>query len=261
MDPNTMKILLVDDDEMQLEFLSFLVQRADFRPIVASDCATAVRLLDEQSPDLLVLDIQLGENDGLQMLETVRRFSDVPIIMLSARDSEEDIERALELGADDYVTKPFPFRELLARIRAVLRRTHYALQPVEPIDLWMRVGPLALNRREHKATLDGLPLALTRTEFRLLQLLMENAGSVVPYCVLLKEVWSYDDPTATDVVRAAVYRLRRKLGETNDQPVIMTLPGIGVVLRRGAQEAEPVRLPNEQLILQPVHLDRTFQAA
>ena len=236
-----MKILLVDDDEGTLELLSFLVQRSEFRPIVANNCASALQLLDEQSPDLLVLDIQLGAGSGLQVLEAVRRSNDVPVIMLSSLDSEEDIERALEFGADDYIAKPFAFRELVARIRAVLRRTRHA-RPVQPIDYWMRVGPLALDSRAHKATLDGLPLALTRTEFRLLQLLMENADKVVPHHVLLKQVWGYDDPTATDVVRAAVYRLRRKLAETNGQPVIRTLPGIGVVLQRTAKPAGPMLL-------------------
>jgi two-component system response regulator RegX3 len=172
--------------------------------------------------------------------------------MLSARDSEEDIERALELGADDYVTKPFAFRELVARIQALLRRTCEA-QPVKPIDHCLRVGPLALDPRAHKATLDGLPLALTITEFRLLKLLMENADSVVTYGVLLKQVWGYDDPTATDVVRAAVYRLRRKLVEANGQPAIQTLHRVGVVLSLTAKPAGPVPLSNLPIVGRYAH--------
>jgi DNA-binding response OmpR family regulator len=229
-----MKILLVDDDKGLLELLSYLVQRAGFRPIVAHDGATALQLLTEQQPSLVVLDIRLGDDDGLEVLQAVRRASDVPVIMLSSLDSEEDIERALELGADDYMSKPFPFRELVARIQAVIRRTCDA-RAVAPIDHWVRVGSLALNPREYRVTLDGLPLALTRTEFRLLQLLMENADKVVPHGVLLKQVWGYEDPTATDLIRAAVYRLRRKLVQTcGDQSLLLrTFPGVGVMLQYG----------------------------
>jgi DNA-binding response OmpR family regulator len=254
------KILLVDDDEGLLELLSFLAQRADFRPIVATDAASALQMLDEHRPDLVLLDIRLGNDDGLELLKSVRRSSEVPVIMLSSLNSEEDVERALDSGADDYVTKPFAFRELVARIRALLRRTSQA-RPLLPLDHWMRVGPLALNPCEHKVTLDGLPLALTRTEFRLLQLLMENVDKVVPHRVLLKQVWGYDDPTATDLVRAAVYRLRRKLVETKGQPVIRTLPSVGVVLRRTTEKAEPVLLHDVQLVAEPAHHSWAFAAA
>ena len=240
-----MKILLVDDDQSLLELLSFLVQRAEFRPIVATNGSSALQLLEDRSPDMLLLDIGLGDDDGLQVLETIRRFSDVPIIMVSARDSEDDIERALELGADDYVTKPFGFRELVARIRAVLRRKGHP-RPVQPVDFWMRVGLLALNPREHKATLDGLPVALTPTEFRLLQVLVENADSVVPYRLLQKQVWGYNDPTATELVRAAV--LRRKLVDIRGQPVIGTISGVGVVLRRTTEQAETVFIDNMTIV-------------
>jgi two-component system response regulator VicR len=233
------KILFVDDDEGLLDLLSFLAQRDGLRPILATNSSGAQQLLEEERPDLLVLDSRLGAEDGLEVLQTVRRSSQVPIIMLSSLDSEEDIERALELGADDYVTKPIAFREFVARIRAVLRRTCNA-RPAEAIDHWMRVGPLALNPLEHAATLHGLPLELTRTEFRLLHVLMENTDKVVPHCVLLKQVWGYDDPAATDVVRAALYRLRRKLVDTgSDQSMALrTIPGIGVMLQYGSEQRE-----------------------
>jgi DNA-binding response OmpR family regulator len=239
------KILLVDDDEGLLDMLSFLVQREGFRPIRASNGSSALELLDEERPDLLVLDIRLGDDNGLEVLQAVRRSSQVPVVLLSALDAEDDVERGLELGADDYITKPFALRELVARIRAVLRRTSDAA-PTEPIDQWLRVGSLALNPLDHTAMLDGLPLALTRTEFRLLQLLMENADSVVPQRVLLKEIWGYDDPDASDVVRAAMYRLRRKLVEGSGQPVIRTVPGVGVVLQRSPDEAMPQPAQNAQ---------------
>jgi DNA-binding response OmpR family regulator len=254
------KILLVDDDAGLLELLSFLVQRDGFRPILATDGSSALQLLDEERPDLLLLDIRLGHDDGLEVLQAVRRSSEVPVIMLSSLDSEEDIERALELGADDYLSKPFAFRELRARIGAVLRRTCQTRPVRTAVDHWMRVGPLALNPVERKATLDGMPLELTRTEFRLLKLLMENTDSVMPYGVLLKQVWGYDDATASDVVRAAVYRLRRKLVEANGQPVISTLSGIGVVLRRTAEHAGPLSF-DRMAIVAKSERDRDFAAA
>ena len=231
------KILFVDDDEGVLELLSFLVQRDGFRALRALDAATTLQLLVEERPDLLVLDIRLGAEDGLALLATIRRLSEVPVIMLSSLDSQEDIERALDLGADDYIVKPFAFREFVARVRAVLRRA-CTPRPLEAIDAWIRVGPLALNSREHKAMLEGLPLELTRTEFRLLQFLIEHSGRVVPLGVLLKQVWEYDDPTATDVVRAAIYRLRRKLGHASSgrTVVLRTFPGHGVMLQHGGED-------------------------
>lgn len=244
------KILFVDDDTALLELLSFAVQRAGLSPIVAASGPTALRMATEHRPDLIVLDILLGEDDGFEVLQALRGVSDVPIIMLSSLDSEDHIERALELGADGYVTKPFPFRELIARIQAVLRRTSDP-QRVEPGDPWTRSGTLALNLHEYRATLDGLPLAVTATEFRLLQLLMEYIGEVVPYSVLLKQVWGYDDPDAGSVVRAAVYRLRRKLVRTNGQVVIYTLPGVGVVLRSSAEKNGDGLLGDKRLFAQP----------
>jgi two-component system, OmpR family, response regulator VicR len=247
---HTVKILLVDDDQELLELLSFVVQRAGLRPMVARDGASALKLLDEQRPDLLVLDVRLGDGDGLQVLEAVRRCHTLPVIMLSALDSEDDKVRALELGADDYVTKPFAFRELVARIRAGLRKRAPGARPVDPADHWLCVGPLALNPLEHRATLEGLPLLLTVTEFRLLQLLMRHPGRIVPHRALLKQIWGYDDPADTDVVRATVYRLRRKLGESSDQPPLLrTVPGVGVVLQSGPDQPEAPR---------PVELDDRF---
>ena len=225
----TMKILLVDDDEDLLGLLSFVIQQAGFQPITASDCSSALRLVAEQQPDLLVLDIRLGSDNGLEVLECIRRSSELPIILLSSLNSEADIERGLRLGADDYLIKPVSYRGLASRIRAVLRRTH-ARRPVEPRDPWKRVGPLALNAREHAATLDGLPLSLTRTEFRLLQVLMDNTGCVVEQQALLKQVWGCDDPRQTTLVRAAVCRLRQKLAVGDEGSMIRTVRGVGVVL-------------------------------
>jgi DNA-binding response OmpR family regulator len=213
-----------------------MLRRAGFRPTLATSGSDALRLIDELQPDLLVLDLTLVDGHGLETLKAVRRSSDLPIIVLSTSVSEDDLVQVLELGADDYVTKPIAFRAMLARIRAVLRRQMRNPQPPAPTDDWIRVGPLALNPSQHKAKLEGLPLSLTVTEFRLLQLLMDNSDSVVPHRGLLKQIWGYDDPTATDVVRAAISRLRRKLAEASDQPpTLRTIPGVGVTLQCSAK--------------------------
>jgi DNA-binding response OmpR family regulator len=234
------KILLVDDDRELLELLSFVVQRAGLRPYVAHDAASALNLIGEVQPDLVVLDVRLGNGNGLDVLKDLRRDHALPVIMLSALDTEDDKVSALDLGADDYVTKPFAFRELVARIRACLRRPPPGAARLHLPEHRLRVGSIGLNPLDHTATLDGLPLALTVTEFRLLQLLMRHAGRVVPHGVLLKQVWGYDDPTDTDVVRATVYRLRRKLGEASDgSPRLRTVPGVGVMLHADADASVP----------------------
>jgi DNA-binding response OmpR family regulator len=233
------KILFVDEDRELLELLSFVAQRAGFRPLLAADPATAWQLFTDLRPRAVVLDTMVGDGCGLRLLNTIRRSSDVPVIVLSTSDAEDDVVHALELGADDYVTKPIPFRALMARIHAVLRRRQHQPRPTEPVDRWLRVGPLAVNPRTHKATLDGLPLSLTGTEFRLLHLLMDNPGCTVPHQMLLQEVWSSADPTATDVVRAAVSRLRRKLSDASEHPPLLrTIPGVGVIL--DVRSAAPV---------------------
>jgi DNA-binding response OmpR family regulator len=231
------KILLVDDDRELLELLSFVVRRAGLRPYVAHDGASALKLLGDVQPDLVVLDVRLGDTNGLDVLKHLRRDHALPVIMLSALDTEDDKVSALDLGADDYVTKPFAFRELVARIRACLRRPPPGA-PASLPEYRLRVGSIGLNPLDHTATLDDLPLSLTVTEFRLLRLLMRHPGRVVPHGVLLKQVWDYDDPTDTDVVRATVYRLRRKLGEASDgTPRLRTVPGVGVLLETGTDEA------------------------
>jgi DNA-binding response OmpR family regulator len=225
------KVLFVDDDRELLELLSFVAQRAGFRPLLAADPSTALQLLGEHHPHLVVLDTMVGNGRGLELLSTIRSCSDLPVIVLSTSDSEDDVVQALEQGADDYVTKPLPFRALMARIHAVLRRRGREPLPTDPVDCWLRVGPLAVNSRTRKATLDGLPLALTGTEFRLLELLMDHHGRAVPHQLLLQEIWSSDEPSATDVVRAAVSRLRRKLTDASENPPLLrTIAGIGVIL-------------------------------
>jgi two-component system response regulator RegX3 len=227
-----MKVLLVDDDRELVDLVGFALKRAGFSVLTAHDGPAARALLKEQRPDLAVLDVNLGSWNGFELLKEIRRGSEIPVIMLTARHREEDRVQGLELGADDYVTKPFSHRELTARIRARLRRPGGEWSAPEPAETRLQAGPITLNLAEHTATKGDEPLGLTVTEFRLLHYLMTNAGSVVPTRAILKHVWGHEDPTAKDVVRVTVHRLRRKLEADPDDPrVLHTVPGVGIMLK------------------------------
>jgi DNA-binding response OmpR family regulator len=235
------RILLVDDDRELIDLLAFALKRAGLDPIGAHDAVTALRLFDERTPDLVVLDINLGASSGLDVLRDIRRRSALPVIMLTALDSEEDKVRGLEAGADDYLTKPFSHRELIARIRAQLRRSGQEWPVRRAPETRLEVGSITLDLAEHSVTKSGQAVSLTVTEFRLLHCLMSSAGSVVPTGTLLKQVWGYNDPGGSDVVRVTVHRLRRKLEQDPARPRLLhTIPGVGVRLKSDADESSGV---------------------
>jgi DNA-binding response OmpR family regulator len=228
-----MRILVVEDDRELAELMAFSLRRAGLTPLVAHDVPTAADLVRQERPDAAVLDLNLGAWNGLDLLRDLREAGEaLPVLVLTALGTEDDKVRGLEAGADDYLTKPFSHRELVARVRAQLRRaarTNGAAAAPAPTVL--RVGPLVLDPNAHAASKSGAPLALTATEFKLLQCLMNRAGTVVPTRTLLREVWGYDDPTAGDVVRVALHRLRRKLEDDPARPRLLhTVPGVGARL-------------------------------
>jgi two-component system response regulator VicR len=227
------RILLVDDDRELIDLLAFALRRGGLEPIAAYDAASALRLFDERRPDLVVLDINLGASSGLEVLRELRRRASLPVIMLTALDSEEDKVRGFEAGADDYLTKPFSHRELIARIRAQLRRSGQEWTAAKQApETRFQVGSITLDLAEHSVRKSGQPLSLTVTEFRLLHCLMANAGTVVSTATLLKQVWGYQDPAASDVVRVTVHRLRRKLEQDPARPLLLhTIAGVGVLLK------------------------------
>ena len=227
-----MRILLVDDDRELIDLLAFALKRAGLEPLAAYDGASALRLFDERRPDLVVLDINLGISSGLDVLKDVRRRASLPVIMLTALDSEEDKVRGLEAGADDYLTKPFSHRELIARIRAQLRRSGREWPVQRAPETRLEVGSIKLDLAAHSVSKAGQQVSLTVTEFRLLHCLMTNAGRVVTTNDLLKQVWGYQDPGGSDVVRVTVHRLRRKLEQNPARPNLLhTIPGVGVLLK------------------------------
>ncbi len=235
-----MRILTVDDDRELIELLGFGLRRAGFTQVVAYDAPTALERFKEDAPDLIVLDLNLAGWDGMDVLRRIRNESDIPIIIVTGRYEEDDRVRGLEMGADDYVVKPFSHRELIARIRAQLRRRHRDTPLPGRVESLLEVGPLRMNVTEHTVSLHGEPLQLTVTEFRLLHQLMINAGAVVPADLLLRQVWGYEVAGGTDVLRVTVYRLRKKLGEDPSQPQLLhTVPGLGLILKAPPEKAPP----------------------
>jgi two-component system response regulator VicR len=225
------KILVVDDEQSITDLLEYNLQRDGYQVIVAHDGRQALRLAQVEQPDLVILDLMLPGLDGLDVCRALQRESPIPIIMLTARDEEVDRVVGLELGADDYVTKPFSVRELMARVKAVLRRVGSAEAGVPAV---YRVGPLEIDTLAREARLEGILLSLTRLEFDLLETLARHAGQALSREQLLDQVWSYDYYGDARTVDSAVKRLRVKLRRSGADPtIIATVRGIGYRLERG----------------------------
>jgi DNA-binding response OmpR family regulator len=234
-------ILLVEDEAELARLVVRELHAAGYRVDHAADGPQALQLFAETAPDLVVLDWMLPGLDGLEVLRRVRQTSPVPVLMLTARAEEVDRVIGLEVGADDYLTKPFGTRELIARIRALLRR-HERLHDMLAADhatasTALRVGPLELDPTGHVARLDGQLLELTRTEFELLHLLLRNQGRAFSRVYLHQAVWGEPSVEGDRSVDNAILRLRRKLGAMGD--AIETVWGVGYRLSaRAASRAE-----------------------
>lgn len=222
------KILIVDDEPPILELLVYNFKRASYTVLTARNGEEALAVARRDQPDLIILDIMLPKLDGLEVCRRLRQERDVPIIMLTARDSEVDRVVGLELGADDYVVKPFSVRELLARVKNVLRRT---AAPAEAAGQPVRVGGLWMDDRTHEARWQEQPLELTALEFDLLLTLGLHPNQVFSREKLLEQVWGYNYYGDARVVDAAVKRLRYKFAQVADQPdPIATVRGVGYKL-------------------------------
>ena len=223
------RILVADDEPPIVDLLQYNLQRANYEVLVARDGQEALTKARQEEPDLIILDLMLPYLDGLEVCRALRRERDVPIIMLTARDSEVDRVVGLELGADDYVVKPFSVRELMARVGSVLRRAA-SREPEAASDL-VRAGGLAVDAARHEARWQGVELALTALEFDLLHTLARHAGQVLSREQLLTQVWGYDYYGDLRVVDAAVKRLRSKLRQTAPaDELIVTVRGVGYKL-------------------------------
>jgi DNA-binding response OmpR family regulator len=222
------RFLVVDDapDVVESVRLGFMLQWREVDVMGAGTGQEALDLVERDGPDLVLLDIGLPDLDGYEVLTQIRCFSDVPVIMLTARDDTLGKIKGLELGADDYITKPFDHLELLARVRAVLRRLDMPSPRTRTPSF--RSGELEVDFSAQEARLAGAPLELTPTEYRLLYHLVRNAGRVLPHGTLLARVWGREYVDEVDYLRVYVRRLRQKLGDDSEHPrYIRTERGLG----------------------------------
>lgn len=223
------KILLVEDEKTLAKALKFNLEKEGFRVEVAFDGEEALNAMSGEEPDLVILDLMLPKIDGYEVCRSIRRSSDVPIIMLTARDEDIDKILGLELGADDYMTKPFNTRELLARIRAILRRT---VQQAAAARSFIKVGDLQIDVIKHKVTVKGREVALTSREYNLLSLLASNPGKVYSREELLEEIWGDDYSGDVRTVDVHIRHLREKIEEFPAEPnIILTVWGAGYKFR------------------------------
>lgn len=217
------RVLVVDDDVKTVELVKLYLNRDGYRVLTAYDGIEALRLARESHPDLIVLDLMLPGLDGLKVCQILRDESDVAIIMLTARTTDQDRLTGLELGADDYVTKPFSPRELAARVRAVLRRLPGERGPAE-----IKHGQLTVDFDRHEATFAGRPLTLTSTEFKLLGILAREPGRVFSRAQLIEKALGYDFEGFDRTIDVHILNLRRKLESDPSHPrYIKTVYGAG----------------------------------
>jgi two-component system, OmpR family, alkaline phosphatase synthesis response regulator PhoP len=222
------RILVVDDEPSVTDLLTYNLRKARYEVLVAADGREALRLARLSSPDLILLDLMIPEVDGLDVCRELRKTGNVPIIMITARGEEIDRVVGLELGADDYVCKPFCVRELLSRIKAVLRRAQADDNSIEPSGVLRGPGGLRLDVERRIVTINENKLDLTRLEFDLLHLLLVNAGRVLTRERLLEQAWGYDFVGDTRAVDSAVKRLRAKLRQASPEAdAIEAVRGVG----------------------------------
>jgi two-component system KDP operon response regulator KdpE len=222
-----MKILIVDDDAALLDALTvgLELQWEDAEVLTAHDGEAGLDRFFGSSPDVVLLDVNMPGKSGFEVLREIRRVSSVPVLMLTARGEEVDQVRGLELGADDYVVKPFGHLALLARIRAVLRRAELS-PPLEALPDFV-AGDLAVRFQEHRVTVAGEEVKLTPVEYRLLYHLVRNAGRVLPHQMLLDRVWGEAYGASPDYLKVFVSRLRAKIERPGGQRYIQTERGLG----------------------------------
>ena len=219
------KILVVDDERLIVDSVKYGLQKEGYSIITAFDGEQGVEKARDEKPDLVLLDIQLPKKDGWAVCREVRQFSRAPIIMLTARAEEADKVLGLELGADDYLSKPFSMRELLARVRAALRR---ATEYVETVTQSIKIGHLEIDPASHRVTCRGKLLELTRKEYDLLQALMTHSGKVITRNDLIDKVWQTDWVGDTRTLDVHIRWLREKIESNPGKPVyIQTVRGVG----------------------------------
>jgi two-component system, OmpR family, response regulator len=223
-----MHALLIEDDHTIADFVARGLREAGFAVDVASDGEEGLQVALEQSPDVAIVDLMLPRRDGLSVIDELRRRGrTTPVLILSARRSVDDRVRGLQAGGDDYLTKPFAFAELLARVQALVRRASRAPEPTT-----LTVDDLALDLLTRKVTRGGTVIELRPREFALLEYLMRNAGKVVSKTMILSHVWEYNFDPQTNIVDVLVSRLRDRIDRPFEKKLLQTVRGVGYVIRQ-----------------------------
>ena len=221
-------ILVVDDEQAIVDALRYTLEKEHYQVLEARDGEQALDIAASGSPDLVVLDLMLPGIDGFEVCRRLRQAGNVPVIMLTARDEEVDRVVGLELGADDYVVKPFSMRELMARIKAVLRRV--GTTQAEAAEA-LALGPLKLDPTRFEVSWDSVPIRLSALEFELLETLMRHPGQVLTRDQLLDRVWGYDFGGESNIIEVYVRYLRQKMEAGGETRLLHTVRGVGYVLR------------------------------
>lgn len=222
--------MVVDDDVRILRMMRRMLELEDYRVVTAPDGQSAIDMMEQETPDLLLLDLMLPDMEGHTVCRRIREFSQLPIIMVTAKGADEEKVKGLDAGADDYVTKPFSAGELAARVRAVLRRTSASDGPTEQT---FRCHDLEIDFFRQKATLKSKNINLTATEYKVLSYLALNADRVVTPNQILEKVWGEEYLNETNVLQANIARLRKKLGDSaRKSRFIFTKPGIGYMFAK-----------------------------
>jgi DNA-binding response OmpR family regulator len=225
-------ILAADDDPQLLRLISRNLQLEGYDVLAASDGQQALELIENNSLDLVLLDVMMPKMDGFTVCYRVREFSAVPIIIITARGQDQDKVRGLDLGADDYLTKPFSVDELLARVRAVLRRSQFTTREhTQGLRATTSTGNLVIDYSQHLVTLNGREISLTPTEYRIIAYLAQNVGRVVTQDLLLEHVWGQEYLGESHMLQVNINRLRRKMEVDATQPrYLLTKVGVGYSL-------------------------------
>lgn len=224
-------IVTADDDPQLLRLIARNLQFEDYEVLTASDGELALELIEAHTPDAVLLDVMMPKMDGFTVCRRVREFSTVPIIIVTARGQDQDKIRGLDLGADDYLTKPFSVDELLARVRAVLRRSQFTANEAASLGHTQTIGEITIDYAQHQVHVAGQEVTLTPIEYRLLAYLAQNAGRVVTQDLLLSHVWGAEYTGESHMLQVNINRLRRKLEADPAHPrYIRTKVGIGYLL-------------------------------
>ncbi|EIL93351.1 response regulator [Rhodanobacter spathiphylli] len=232
------RVLVIDDERQIRRFLDIGLRAEGYQVLLAANAAEGLALATTQAPDLVILDLGLPDREGHEVLAELRQWSSVPVLMLSVRNAESEKVRALDNGANDYVTKPFGMQELMARLRALLR--HHPATAATDVPPRYDDGHLAIDLARREVSLDGQGVALTRKEYAVLALLLRHAGRVVSQQQLLREVWGASHVQDTHYLRIVLGRLRQKLGDDPAAPRwLKTEPGVGYRFLEGSSESPP----------------------